>query len=904
MSISAKPWDSAGGGASSDTLNDVTGRGATTANSIQVGGLNIAGSYAMPSADGSVNQVLQTDGSGSLSFTNISVTGGLTYKGTYYLSSPADLSNAVQGDFYIIQGVGTLYGKAWSTGDHLVVNADMGGSVSNGKIDKVDNTDIVTSVNALTGPVVLNGTNVDGDYSASNYSTTSDKIEKHLEGIDNKFGTLGTASTSASTDFQPIDPGLTSIASLTTAADKMLYTDGSDSYAVTDLTSAGRALLDDADASAQRTTLGLVIGTDVSAIASPAFTGSPTAPTQSAGDDSTKLATTAYVEAAVTASGGATDLNGLSDVTITSAASGNLLQHNGSGQFVNIAKSTINVGTFNDDNTYQPKDAQLTDVAGLTPADGKFIVGDGSNFVAESGATARASLGLVIGTDVQAFDAQLTDVAGLTPADGKFIVGDGSNFVTESGSTARASLGLVIGTDVSAIASPAFTGSPTAPTQSAGDDSTKIATTAYVEAAVVAGGGLSSVVQDTSPELGGDLDVSTYDIKTTSGNAKIGLEAHGTGFTELRGNTTGGNNPGAIRFNCEQNSHGVILKSPLHADYDAANDYTLTLPTGLPASDKVLQSTSAGVLSWVAQSAIDATKLAILNNLSDLDNAGTARTNLGLVIGTNVQAYDLGLTSIASLTTAADKMLYTDGSDSYAVTGLTSAGRALLDDADAAAQRTTLGLAIGTNVQAYDLGLTSIASLTTAADKMLYTDGSDSYAVTDLTSAGRALLDDADAAAQRTTLGLVIGTDVAPIADPAFTGNATAVTQSQSDGSTKIATTAYVDTAVAGGGGGSAPTVTTVTQSTSPYPSSGVLPSTGIEQIFIIDADTTDVTVNLPAASTAGAGFKYQIKGLNSTYKLTLTPASGTIDGAATRDITVEDESVTLVSDNSNWFII
>jgi len=42
----------------------------------------------------------------------------------------------------------------------------------------------------------------------------------------------------------------------------------------------------------------------------------------------------------------------------------------------------------------------------------------------------------------QASDAQLTDIAGLTPTDSNFIVGDGSNFVTESGSTARTSLGL------------------------------------------------------------------------------------------------------------------------------------------------------------------------------------------------------------------------------------------------------------------------------------------------------------------------------------------------------------------------------------------------------------------------------------------------------------------------------
>ena len=56
--------------------------------------------------------------------------------------------------------------------------------------------------------------------------------------------------------------------------------------------------------------------------------------------------------------------------------------------------------------------------------------------------TARTNLGLAIGTNVQAYDAQLADVAGLTPTDNNFIVGNGTNFVTESGSTARTSLGL------------------------------------------------------------------------------------------------------------------------------------------------------------------------------------------------------------------------------------------------------------------------------------------------------------------------------------------------------------------------------------------------------------------------------------------------------------------------------
>ena len=77
-----------------------------------------------------------------------------------------------------------------------------------------------------------------------------------------------------------------------------------------------------------------------------------------------------------------------------------------------------------------------------------FIAIEDGGTGAITAAGARTSLGLEIGTNVQAWDAQLDDIAGLTPTDAHFIVGDGSNFVTETGSTARSSLGLGTGDTV------------------------------------------------------------------------------------------------------------------------------------------------------------------------------------------------------------------------------------------------------------------------------------------------------------------------------------------------------------------------------------------------------------------------------------------------------------------------
>lgn len=141
------------------------------------------------------------------------------------------------------------------------------------------------------------------------------------------------------------------------------------------------------------------------------------------------------------------------------------------------------------------------------------------------------------------------------------------------------------------------------------------------------------------------------------------------------------------------------------------------------------------------------------------DVTGSANfTSAGDTATISTTIADAGLTSIAGLTTAANKMIYTTALDTYAVADLTAAARTLLDDATVGDMRTTLGVAIGSDVQAYDAGLNSIAGLTTAANKMIYTTNSDTYAVADLTATARTLLDDATVGDMRTTLGVYAST--------------------------------------------------------------------------------------------------------------------------------------------------
>lgn len=328
-----------------------------------------------------------------------------------------------------------------------------------------------------------------------------------------------------------------------------------------------------------------------------------------------------------------------------------------------------------------------------------------------SAGTARTALSLVVGTNVEAWSANLDTFAGIAPtANAQTLLGHTfAQMKTDLAITESDVSGLVSDLALKApLASPALTGTPSAPTAAAATNTTQIATTAFVTGAI-----------------------------TTAVTGLLNFK----GSTDCSGNP---NYPAAVKGDAYIVSVAGKIGGASGTAVDVGDWYVADANNA--GGTEVSVGTSWGHMEHNLVGALLAA-----NNLSDVASASAARTNLGLAIGTNVQAWDADLDTWATITPAAGVGTFlatpTLVNLKAAVTDETTAGWNLLTLANpgaitflkiaadnsvsaesATTHRTSLGLAIGANVQAWDTDLDTWA-LTTPPS---------SYAVGDLLYASAA----------------------------------------------------------------------------------------------------------------------------------------------------------------------
>jgi len=183
----------------------------------------------------------------------------------------------------------------------------------------------------------------------------------------------------------------------------------------------------------------------------------------------------------------------------------------------------------------------------------------------------------------------------------------------------------------------------------------------------LAGSGSSSdianVVEDTSPQLGGNLDLNGADIVTTS-NASLDLAPNGTGTVVVRGNT----NSGAITYNCESNSHGQKVQAQPHSasatntmllpeganstlvsrvSVDTLTNKTLTTPIANAGVQLKNGSTSAGFLEFFEDSDNGSNKVTLIGPASTADITLTLPATAGTIATTLTAADEATALAIA-----------------------------------------------------------------------------------------------------------------------------------------------------------------------------------------------------------------------------------------------------------------
>ena len=858
------------------------------------------------------------------SVVNTALVGGVTYQGTFDASSPADLSNASKGDLYIISVAGTYQGQSWAVGDHLLINADMGGTLDPSKIDKVDNTDAVTSVAGRTGAITLSTADVSGLATVASTGAYSD-----LSGTP----TLGTSAaldvgTSANNVVQLDGSGLlpavdgsqlTNLPAPTLELNDLTdvtFTAGAgiDNYVLTyDNTSglwgaeasAGAPLASEtvagileiatnAEATAGTATDKALVPSNISSITTAQLDNSAGTMLEAANNlsDIANTATartnlglgTASVEDVGTSAGNVVQLDGsarlpavdgsqltnlpaptialndLTDVTITSASTGEVLRYDGAEwvdaqlAYSDLSGTPTNVSTFSNDAGYLTDitaenigDLADVDITGL--ADGEILIYNSTSGNWESNPppaplATTTSVGLIeIAENAEATAGTATDkalvpsnISSITTAQLDNIAGtmlESANNLSDlaNAATARTNLGLAAVASTGAYSD--LSGTPTNVSTFTND---------------------AGYLTDITAENIGDL-------------ADVDLTGLADGEILIYNSTSG---------NWESNPPPAPLATTTSVGLiEIAENAEATAGT---ATDKALVPSNISSITTAQLDNSAGTMLEAANNLSDLANAATARTNLGL-----------GSASVEDVGTSAGNVVQLNGSaqlpavDGSLLTGVVAdiSGASVGDLSDVTITAAATGEVLRYNGAewvdaqlAYSdisgLGTSAVLDAGTSANNVVQLNGS-----AQLPALDGSLLTGVTADLSGATLDDIsdVSYPAAPTKNQLLQWNSTTSKWEPVD-------------------------ATTVT-SDAPGSSYSVTTHKGLEEVYILSPSTT-CNVSIPTATTAGEGFKYQFK-LMTANAMTINE---TIDGVSGLTISNQYSSATIVSDGSAWYLI
>lgn len=242
----------------------------------------------------------------------------------------------------------------------------------------------------------------------------------------------------------------------------------------------------------------------------------------------------------------------------------------------------------------------------------------------------------------------------------------------QSAATVLANLGAA------ALASPAFTGNPTAPTPTAGNNTTRLATTAFVTDAVST---LNTTLSASLNAAIAGLSWKTYVVAASTGNVTL-ASAVENGDT-LDGVTLATGDRILLKDQTTGSENGIYVVAasgaPTRAtDADTGSELVnaaVSVRSGTTNADKWFKCTNDSItlgttsVTFVEFASTGGGLLAS-NNLSDVANAGTSRTNLGLGTANDVVHGSIAATGAPPGAASRIELGYTGGLGYIAVGGV------------------------------------------------------------------------------------------------------------------------------------------------------------------------------------------------------------------------------------------